>query len=148
MTGSSRLTRSLPGPEVQDFFPDAIEVGELTTEEVVELEEWRAELREGPTLGDTYSLVVSRPAGGKYSARVAANQRWRQRNPDKVREYQRRWREKNKARLKEAHDAYRERNAEKVKEWQKKAQRRRRARLQAERNSRDLQNRRLQGESG
>lgn len=135
------------GPDFKDLFPDAIEIEELTPEEQAEQDAWRAELAEGPVVGDETPKEVHRPAAGKYSARAAANKRWRERNPDKVKEFQRRYREKNKARLKESQDAYRKANAEKVKEWQKKAQRNQKRRRQAENNSRELQNRRLQGGS-
>jgi hypothetical protein len=118
-------------------FPNAKEIPQPSEQQLTEGVLPNSSDSESSTDGEApLSVRQGRPATGPYSARKAAQERWRAKNQEKVKGYQKKWREKHAVPLKEAQKAYRERNPEKVKEWQKKSRLRRRARDQARNNQR------------
>jgi hypothetical protein len=52
---------------------------------------------------------------------LAAQKRWREKNPEKVKKYQKTWRDKNQDKVRAAHKKYQEKHPEKVKVWHKKS---------------------------
>lgn len=52
---------------------------------------------------------------------LAAQKKWRQKNRAKVREYQRKWRKANPEKIQESHKRYQELHPERVREWHKRA---------------------------